>query len=117
MPPVGWHLEEERPAFSLVMALWWACQDLNLGPHPDPKIYGEQARGSVRAEPGSDRRGAGCPVRARSGGGLEGDLVAEGLELADVVALGALGTDTGVVAGRRLGPGTVRPGRPADARR
>src|SRR5215211_3500907 len=63
----------------------------------DPKINGEQARGSVRAEPGSDRRGAGCPVRARSSGGFEGDLVAEGLELADVVALGAFGTDTGVV--------------------
>jgi hypothetical protein len=28
---------------------------------------------------------------------LEGDLVAEGLELADVVALGAFGTDPGVV--------------------
>src|SRR5215218_8545934 len=63
----------------------------------DPKINGEQARGSVRAEPGSDRRGAGCPVRARSGGGLEGDLVAEGLQLADVVALGAFRTDAGVV--------------------
>jgi hypothetical protein len=31
---------------------WWACQDLNLGPHPDPKILDGQARGSVRAEPG-----------------------------------------------------------------
>jgi hypothetical protein len=74
-----------------------AWEDLNLRLHPDPKINGEQARGSVRAEPGSDRRGAGCPVRARSSGGLEGDLVAEGLQLADVVALGAFGTDTGVV--------------------
>jgi hypothetical protein len=25
---------EGGPAFALVMALWWACQDLNLGPHP-----------------------------------------------------------------------------------
>jgi hypothetical protein len=34
---------------------WWACQDLNLGPHPDPKIHDEQAGGSTRrsaAEPG-----------------------------------------------------------------
>jgi hypothetical protein len=38
----------------------WACQDLNLGPHPDPKINGEQARGSIRAAPGSDQRGAGA---------------------------------------------------------
>src|SRR5215213_6316139 len=34
---------------------------------------------------------------AGSGGGLEGDLVAEGLQLADVVALGAVGVDAGVV--------------------
>jgi hypothetical protein len=33
----------------------WACQDLNLGPHPDPKIHGQQACGSIRAEPGSDQ--------------------------------------------------------------
>jgi hypothetical protein len=33
----------------------------------------------------------------RSGAGLEGDLVAENLQLADVVALGAFGTDPGVV--------------------
>src|SRR5437773_1208223 len=39
----------------------------------------------------------GCPVTARSGGGFEGDLVAEGFELADVVALGAFRTDAGVV--------------------
>jgi hypothetical protein len=32
----------------------------------------------------------------RSGGGVEGDLVAENLQLADVVALGAFRTDTGV---------------------
>src|SRR4029450_11597265 len=34
---------------------------------------------------------------AGSGGGFEGDLVAEGFELADVVALGAVGVDAGVV--------------------
>ena len=77
------------------MALWWAWEDLNLGPHPDPKIHDEQAGGSTRrsvAEPGPSRW-----MRADSGGGLQGDLVAQGLQLADVVALGALGTDTGVV--------------------
>ena len=31
------------------------------------------------------------------GGGFQGDLVAEGFELADVVALGALRVDPGVV--------------------
>jgi hypothetical protein len=36
-------------------------------------------------------------VTAGSGGGFEGDLVAEGLELADVVALGAFSVDAGVV--------------------
>jgi hypothetical protein len=34
---------------------------------------------------------------ADSRGGLEGDLVAEGLQLADVVALGACRTDAGVI--------------------
>jgi hypothetical protein len=48
---------------------WWACQDLNLGPHPDPKIHGERARGSIRAPPGSDQRGAGCPVTAGQAAG------------------------------------------------
>src|SRR5829696_5842163 len=60
----------------------------------DPKIDGEWAGGSTRrsaAEPGPGRVcGAGL------GGGLEGDLVAECLELADVVALGALCVDAGV---------------------
>src|SRR5215203_5358749 len=36
----------------------------------------------------------------RSGGGFEGDPVAEGLELADVVALGPFRTDAGVVEAR-----------------
>jgi hypothetical protein len=73
----------------------WAWEDLNLRLHPDPKIHDEQAGGSTRrsaAEPGPSRW-----MRADSGGGLQGDLVAEGLQLADVVALGAFGTDTGVV--------------------
>src|SRR5215211_9516532 len=56
----------------------------------------------VRRHCGSTRRSAAEPVRAvlmgaRSGGGFEGDLVAKGLELADVVALGALSVDAGVV--------------------
>src|SRR5829696_2632805 len=64
-------------------------------PHPDPKIHDERAGGSTRrsaAEPGPSSW-----VRADSGGGLQGDLVAEGLELADVVARGALSVDAGVV--------------------
>src|SRR5512132_629469 len=36
------------------------------------------------------------------GGGLEGDLVAERFELADMVALGALRVDAGVVAGAQV---------------
>jgi hypothetical protein len=36
-------------------------------------------------------------VRADSGGGFEGDLVAEGLGLAEVVALGPLRVEAGVV--------------------
>jgi hypothetical protein len=48
---------------------WWAYQDLNLGPHPDPKINGEQARGSIRTLPGSDQRGAGGPVTAGQAAG------------------------------------------------
>src|SRR5215218_6403603 len=68
------------------------------GPRPwgsDPKIHDEQAGGNTRrsaAEPGLSSW-----VRAVSGGGFEGDLVAEGLELADVVAPGALSVDAGVV--------------------
>jgi len=33
----------------------------------------------------------------QAGGGFQGDLVAQGLELADVVAFGALGVDVDVV--------------------
>src|SRR5215211_5204996 len=87
--------QERRWTFLLVRGLWWACQDLNLGPHPDPKIHDEQAGCNTRwsaAEPGLS-----SSVRAVSGGGFEGDLVAEGLQLADVVAPGALSVDAGVV--------------------
>src|SRR5918994_4668208 len=46
-----------------------------------------------------------------SGGGFEGDLVAQGLELADVVALGAVGVDAGVVeAGAEVTEAGVRVG-------
>jgi hypothetical protein len=55
MHPIGRHLGDKKPAFALVRAVLWACQDLNLGPHPDPKIHDEQAGGSIRAEPGSDQ--------------------------------------------------------------
>src|SRR5215207_1265487 len=61
----------------------------------ETKIPGSWVGGSTRrgaAESGS-RSGRWC----RSGGGLQGDGVAEGFELADVVALGALGVDAGVV--------------------
>src|SRR4029450_8434387 len=37
------------------------------------------------------------PGDGRSGGGFEGDLVAEHLQLADVVALGALSVEAGVI--------------------
>ena len=56
------------------------------------------ARGSARRSVS----GAGCGVGG-SGGGLEGDGVAEGFELADVVALAAFGVDAGgVVAGSEV---------------
>ena len=68
--------------------------DSNLQP-ADPKIDGAWVGGSTRrsaAEPGPGRVcGAGL------GGGLKGDLVAERFELADMVALGALRVDAGVV--------------------
>ena len=67
----------------------------------NPKIEGEQAGGSTRrsaAEPGPSSRS----VR-RSGGGLQGDSVAECFELAEVVALLALSVDAGVVeAGAKI---------------
>src|SRR5918994_5972479 len=64
MHPMGWQLGAERPAFALVMALWWACQDLNLGPHPY-QTYSRDAFLLVRRgrpgqwSGGSDR---GCPL-------------------------------------------------------
>src|SRR5512133_2410110 len=87
-------VQETGRRFGWSEAGWWAWEDLNLRLHPDPKIHGEQADGSTRrsaVKPGPVRVGAG------SGGGFEGDLVAQGLELADVVALGAVGVDAGVV--------------------
>ena len=87
------HEANQRSCWS--EAIWWAWEDLNQRPHPDPKIDGEQAGGSTRR--GAAEPGPRSWVRADSGGGLQGDLVAEGLELADVVALGALSVDAGVV--------------------
>ena len=52
-----------------------------------------------------------------SGGGVKGDLVAEGFELADVVALAAFGVDAGgVVAGAEVAElgGRVRQQVPGD---
>ena len=46
---------EDDQRFRWSVVVWWACQDLNLGPHPDPRIDGEQVRGSIRAEPGSNQ--------------------------------------------------------------
>src|SRR5580700_7039080 len=68
-------------------------------PTANPKIgelVGARQRPAERlAEPGC--RGGG------SGGGLEGDGVAEGFELADVVLLAALGVDAGgIVAGAEV---------------
>src|SRR5512132_1182235 len=48
----------------------------------DPKIHGGRARGCIRAPPGSDQRGAGCPVTAGQ---------------ADAGAPGAVRADAGVV--------------------
>lgn len=59
---------------------------------PDPKIGELAARGvpgGGAAEPGGMGSG--------SGRGFEGDLVAQGFELADVAALAAFGADAGVV--------------------
>ena len=55
-----------------------------------------------QAAPGGAFSGAGLPSRW-SGGGLEGDGVAEGFEPADVVLLAAFGVDAlGVVAGSEV---------------
>src|SRR5919106_2276984 len=73
----------------------WAWEGFNLRPHPDPKIHDERAGGSTRrsaAQPGPSSW-----MHTDSGGGFEGDLVAECFELADVVALGAFRSDAGVV--------------------
>ena len=73
--------------------------DSNPRPAANPKIgelLGARQRPAERlAEPGCRAGG--------SGGGLEGDGVAEGLELADVVLLAAFGVDAfGVVAGSEV---------------
>src|SRR5512132_1011534 len=78
------------------MALFSRRHDVpRRDPSTDPKIHGTLAGGSTRrsaAEPGP-----GGSMGARSGGGFQGDLVAEGLQLAEVVAPGALRVDPGVV--------------------
>jgi hypothetical protein len=72
-------------------ARWRPERDSNARPTANPKI-GELA--GVRQLP-AERSGTGMVVR--SGGGLDGDFVAEGLQLADVAALAAFGVDAGGV--------------------
>ena len=55
---------------------------------------GEWAGGSIPAQPGW------ILMWVCSGGGLQGDGVAEGFELPDVVAFTAFGVDAGVVKAR-----------------
>jgi hypothetical protein len=38
-----------QAAFPLVIALWWACQDLNLGPHPYQQNAGNAVRKALSA--------------------------------------------------------------------
>jgi hypothetical protein len=47
-----------RSAFALVMGLWWACQDLNLGPHPYQQNTGNRCaeRYSRRSRPTVEAR-------------------------------------------------------------
>src|SRR5215217_5832805 len=52
-------------AFPLVMALRWACQDLNLGPHPETKIA-RVPTGS--AAPRAELGRACCPILIPRGG-------------------------------------------------
>jgi hypothetical protein len=68
-------------------------------PTANPKI-GELP--GVRQHP-AERQRSRVRVESRLCGGVEGDLVAEGFELADVVALAAFGVDAGgVVAGSEV---------------
>ena len=64
---MGWHLKASNQRFHWSRAGLWAWEDLNLRPHPERRI-------------------------PPSGGeGLEGDLVAEGLELGNGSLAGAIG--------------------------
>ena len=74
---------------------WCAWQDSNPRPAANPKI-GELV--DARQLP-AGRSGAGA-WSCRSGGGLEGDFVTEGFELADVAVLAAFGVDAGGVEPR-----------------
>ena len=88
------------------LAGWRAWRDSNPRPAANPKI-GELP--GARQRPAEFWRSR---VRAGggSGGGLEGDGVAEGFELADVAALAPFGVDTGGVEARaevvKLGVGS-----------
>src|SRR5215203_6474906 len=68
-------------------------------PAGTPRLIRKSMVSRQAAAPGAAQRSwvqAGW-MGAGSGGGLEGDFVAEGFELADVVALGAVGVEAGVV--------------------
>jgi hypothetical protein len=55
---------EQRSAFPLVMALWWACQDLNLGPHPYQAYSRDAFKLAARETPAQrpDDSDRGCPL-------------------------------------------------------
>jgi hypothetical protein len=72
----------------------------------NPKINGERADGS---NPAQRSRVKQRPIGRRSGGWLQRDLVAQRLQLADVVALAAVGVDAGVVeAGAQIVEASIR---------
>src|SRR5215216_2803287 len=62
--------QDEQAAFPLVMALWWACQDLSLGPHPYQQNAGNRcangrfrrSRSTVEGEVMCSHRGQLCAL-------------------------------------------------------
>src|SRR5215211_473239 len=87
----GWsHLprpehEVDQP-FRWSEAGWWAWEDLNLRPHPERRIP---------------------VIRPSCGEGLEGDVVAEGLELGDGSLAGTVGVAADEVVAAQVGIATV----------
>jgi hypothetical protein len=62
---LGWYLAAERPALPLVRGLWWACQDLNLGPHPYQQNAGEPLCGRPFSQVAPDRTGQSYVLSSR----------------------------------------------------